>query len=129
MTERGSFLEPEGLSRDTALAEGSRICVSAMVAGGQPIPPSLFWITSPTARILRSQAAHLCHFARRQAVGRLLLYRLSAPRGKPVIDLVKPIMDAWLKEDHAKPRKQRHSAQRIYERLRDEHGFAGSDGT
>jgi hypothetical protein len=26
----------------------------------------------------------------------------------------------------ARPRKQRHTAQRIYERLRDEHGYAGS---
>ncbi len=28
--------------------------------------------------------------------------------------------------DQSRPRKQRHTAQRIYERLRDEHGYAGS---
>jgi transposase len=56
-------------------------------------------------------------------------YRLSAPRGKPVIDPVKPIIDAWLEADQAKPRKQRHTAQRIYERLRDEHHFAGDATT
>jgi transposase len=53
-------------------------------------------------------------------------YRMGAPRGRPVIDPVKPIIDAWIEEDRSKPRKQRHTAQRIYERLRDEHGFAGN---
>jgi transposase len=56
-------------------------------------------------------------------------YRLSAPRPKPVIDPVRPIIDAWLEEDRGKPRKQRHTAQRIYERLRDEHNFAGDPTT
>ena len=28
--------------------------------------------------------------------------------------------------DRDEPRKQRHTAQRIFERLRDEHGFAGA---
>ena len=53
-------------------------------------------------------------------------YRLSKPRTKPKIHPVKPIIDAWLEDDHGKPRKQRHTAQRIFERLRDEHGFTGS---
>lgn len=52
-------------------------------------------------------------------------YRMASPRGRPVIDPVKPIIDAWIEEDRTRPRKQRHTAQRIYERLRDEHGFAG----
>ena len=56
-------------------------------------------------------------------------YRLSEPRPKPVIEPVKPIIDAWLEEDVSRPRKQRHTAQRIYERLRDEHGFSGHPAT
>ena len=52
-------------------------------------------------------------------------YRLSEARSKPQIDPVKPIIDAWLLEDRTKPRKQRHTAQRIFERLRDEYGFTG----
>lgn len=31
----------------------------------------------------------------------------------------------WLAEDKFRPRKQRHTAKRIYERLRDECGFDG----
>ena len=35
------------------------------------------------------------------------------------------VIDRILEEDHKVPRKQRHTAKRIFERLRDEHGFAG----
>ncbi|MFQ5464036.1 MAG: IS21 family transposase [Phycisphaerae bacterium] len=52
-------------------------------------------------------------------------YRLSKSKPKPVLDPVRPIIDAWLEEDLSRPVKQRHTAQRIYERLVDEHGFAG----
>jgi transposase len=53
-------------------------------------------------------------------------YRLRKGRPKPVLDPVRPIVEAWLAADQAAPRKQRHTAQRIFERLRDEHGFTGS---
>lgn len=56
-------------------------------------------------------------------------YRLSKPRAQPVLEPVKGIIDAWLEEDRQRPRKQRHTAERIYERLRDEHGFTGSSCT
>lgn len=35
-------------------------------------------------------------------------------------------IDEWLAEDRKVPRKQRHTAQRIFERLRDEKGYCGS---
>jgi len=56
-------------------------------------------------------------------------YQLTKPRPKPAIDPVKAIIDAWLEEDRRKPRKQRHTAQRIYERLRDEYDFGGAATT
>ncbi len=39
------------------------------------------------------------------------------------------IVDAWLEEDRLLPRKQRHTAARIFQRLRDEHPFPGSERT
>jgi len=42
------------------------------------------------------------------------------------MDAVSHVVDAWLEQDRHRPPKQRHTAQRIYERLRDDHGFAGS---
>ena len=53
-------------------------------------------------------------------------YTLATPKIRPVMDVVKPLIQAWLEQDRGAPRKQRHTAVRIFERLRDEYGFAGS---
>ena len=42
-------------------------------------------------------------------------------RTAPVLDPVKPLIDAMLRQDLDAPRKQRHTALRIRERLLDEH--------
>jgi transposase len=39
------------------------------------------------------------------------------------------VIDGWLEEDKKAQRKQRHTAARIYRRLVNEHGFAGSEST
>jgi transposase len=38
-------------------------------------------------------------------------------------------IDSWLKNDRDKPKKQRHTAHRIYNRLVDEHGYKGCEST
>ncbi len=53
-------------------------------------------------------------------------YCRSKPPSRPIIEPVSNIIDNWLEEDRQRPRKQRHTAQRIYERLCDEYGFTGS---
>jgi len=57
------------------------------------------------------------------------VYMRTKPRSCPVIDPVRQIIDNWIEEDANRPRKQRHTAHRIYERLCDEHGFVGSEPT
>ena len=52
-------------------------------------------------------------------------YRRSRPPTRPKLDPFVPIIDAILAADKNAPRKQRHTARRIFERLRDEHGFTG----
>lgn len=52
-------------------------------------------------------------------------YRRSRPPARPKLDPFVPVIDAILKADKDAPRKQRHTARRIFERLRDEHGFRG----
>jgi len=52
-------------------------------------------------------------------------YRRQAPVRRPKLDAFIPIIDQWLEADRAVPRKQRHTARRVFDRLRDEHGFAG----
>jgi transposase len=52
-------------------------------------------------------------------------YRAAQPRAKPVLGAFVPLIHQILDEDRHAPPKQRHSARRICERLRDEHGYQG----
>ena len=52
-------------------------------------------------------------------------YTRTKPADKPKLGPLLPVIDAILEADRTAPVKQRHSAKRIFERLRDEHGFAG----
>lgn len=51
-------------------------------------------------------------------------YRRSKPP-RPKLDPFLPIIDRILDEDRNLPKMQRHTAKRILERLRHEHGFTG----
>ena len=53
-----------------------------------------------------------------------------APRQRqfyPALEGYLKIIDGWLEGDKNEPRKQRHTARRIYHRLVTEHGYAGSE--
>ena len=52
-------------------------------------------------------------------------YRRQQPPSRPKLDPYKGVIDRILEDDHSLPKKQRHTASRIYDRLRDEHGFLG----
>src|ERR1700753_2749655 len=52
-------------------------------------------------------------------------YRRSQSPARPKLDPFTGIIDAILAADEARPKKQRHTAKRIFERLRNEHGYAG----
>jgi transposase len=52
-------------------------------------------------------------------------FRAAAPRARPVLGPYLPIIGQILEDDHHAPPKQRHTARRIYERLRDEHDYQG----
>ena len=52
-------------------------------------------------------------------------YRREHPPVRPKLDPFIPIINQILEEDKSRIKKQRHTARRIYERLRDEHGFTG----
>jgi len=45
----------------------------------------------------------------------------------PALEGYLEIIDGWLERDKGQPRKQRHTARRIYHRLMNEHGYAGSE--
>ena len=52
-------------------------------------------------------------------------YRRQTPPRKPKLESFTGIIDRILDDDHDVPKKQRHTAKRIFERLRDEYGFDG----
>ena len=52
-------------------------------------------------------------------------YRRSEPPKRPKLDPFTDIIDRILEADRTVHRKQRHTAKRIFERLRDEYGFTG----
>ena len=54
-------------------------------------------------------------------------YRRQQARPKPVLSAVLPLIHEMLEADRQAPRKQRHTARRIYHRLQAEHGYAGCE--
>ncbi|WP_145382559.1 IS21 family transposase [Botrimarina mediterranea] len=52
-------------------------------------------------------------------------YRRTAPRKRPKMGAYLPRIAQILEADKRAPRKQRHTAKRIFERLRDEQGYTG----
>jgi transposase len=52
-------------------------------------------------------------------------FRPKVPRAKPRLGPFLPVIHQILEADRQAPRKQRHTAERIFQRLRDEHGYAG----
>ena len=80
-----------------------------------------------------SERAAARHFGvSRQSVRKMLEfsvppgYRRTAPVRRPKLDEFTALIEQWLEDDRRHGyRKQRHTAKRIFERLRDEHGFTG----
>src|SRR6202522_3104720 len=52
-------------------------------------------------------------------------YRRSRPPARPKLDPFVGIIERILEEDKGQPAKQQHTSKRIFERLRDEHGYGG----
>jgi transposase len=67
----------------------------------------------------RETVAKMCQFSLPPG------YTRTKPVAKPKLGPLLPVIDAILDADRTAPVKQRHTAQRIFERLRDEHGFGG----
>jgi len=65
----------------------------------------------------------------RQALSSPVPPARKRPQGRPAPKLgeYRELIDSWLVADRTAPRKQRHTAKRIYDRLRDEHGVEVSE--
>ena len=56
-------------------------------------------------------------------------YRERQHQSFPVLGAYLKIIDGWLRQDKDQPKKQRHTARRIYNRLVNEHGYEGGEST
>jgi hypothetical protein len=73
------------------------------------------------------------HHAHRQTVRQALASAVPPPRKayaqrpRPAIDAYPAVIDSWLVADRLVPRKQRHTARRVWQRLVAEHGATLSE--
>ena len=80
-----------------------------------------------SVRQIRRETGHHRATIRKALAGTEPKYRrLKEPRG-PVMDSVAKIIEQWLMGDRQQPRKQRHTARRVYTRLVEEHQFKGAE--
>ena len=56
-------------------------------------------------------------------------YKARVKQPYPVLGAYCKIIDKWLEEDKQRPKKQRHTAVRVYHRLKVEHDFQGAETT
>jgi len=56
-------------------------------------------------------------------------YKERSHQPFPVLEKYIPVIDGWLLADKDQPKKQRHTARRVYNRLVEEHGYQGSEPT
>jgi transposase len=56
-------------------------------------------------------------------------YRPRQHQPYPVLGPYRQVIDQWLSQDQDRPRKQRHTAVRVYNRLSQEYGFSGGEST
>jgi transposase len=56
-------------------------------------------------------------------------YKSRSKQPYPVLGPYLKIIDKWLEDDKQRPKKQRHTAVRVYNRLKQEHSFTGAATT
>ena len=74
-------------------------------------------------RQIARETGHTRKTVRKALQGLSPKYRRKENPACAVMDSVAEIVERWLKADQEEPRKQRHTAHRIYTRLVEEHSF------
>jgi transposase len=80
-------------------------------------------------RGIRRETGHHRQTIRKVLAGQEPHYRRRQRVACPVMDPVAEVVAKWLREDRDRPRKQRHTAARVYQRLVEEEGFRGAEST
>ena len=75
------------------------------------------------------ETGHSKNTVKKALKGQLCTYKVREIQVHPSLGPYLKTIDKWLLDDKDKPKKQRHTATRIYNRLKHEFGFSGSDRT
>ena len=76
---------------------------------------------------LARQTGHSRNTIKKALRGEAWGYKEREQQVFPVLEPYRCIIEDWLKQDRQQPKKQRHTARRIYNRLRTEQGYQGSE--
>ena len=80
-------------------------------------------------RQLKRITGHSRNTVRKAIRGEAWGYKERQHQPVPVLGPYLEIIDGWLKGDKEQPKKQHHTARRIYNRLVDEYGYKGGEST
>jgi transposase len=75
------------------------------------------------------ETGHARNTVKKALRGEFSGYTARQSQSYPALGPYLVLIDDWLQQDRMQPKKQRHTAHRIYERLVEEQGFAGSEPT
>lgn len=78
---------------------------------------------------IRKETGHSRETIRNALKGESKGYSKRIDQPYPVLGPYLEIIDEWLKWDREQPKKQRHTARRVYNRLVEEHSFNGSESS
>ena len=82
-----------------------------------------------SGRAIARDTGHSRNTVKKALEGQPWGYGLRRHQPYPVLGPYLDIIDGWLHADQEAPKKQRHTAHRVYDRLVDEYGFNGSEST
>jgi transposase len=75
------------------------------------------------------ETGHARNTVKKALRGEFSGYTARQSQSSPALGPYLAIIDDWLQQDTMQPKKQRHTAHRIYERLVEEHDYSGSEPT
>jgi transposase len=78
---------------------------------------------------LERETGHSKNTIRKALRGEYSGYKARVQQPYPVLGPYLKIIDQWLEDDKQHPKKQRHTAVRVYHRLKAEHDFQGAETT
>lgn len=78
-------------------------------------------------RQIQKETGHSRVTIRKVLQGEFTEYSRRSTQPYPVLEKHRDTIERWLKKDRENPKKQRHTARRIYLRLVEEEGYAGSE--